>query len=117
MRKSSPIDPIINKTTQALLAATVLEPGRSWYLSDLAKHLSLSPSSLQRELAGLVQAGVLSRQRDGNRVYYRADPDCPFLAELQGLMAKTAGLGGRGRPVHCCSTSWAGRNGYSAEEA
>lgn len=92
MRKSSPIDPIINKTTQALLAATVLEPGRSWYLSDLARHLQRRPSSLQQPLAALVSAGILTRRKDGNRVYFRADADCPFLGELQGLLAKTVGL-------------------------
>jgi predicted nucleotidyltransferase len=92
MRKSSPIDPLIKKTTQGLLAATVLRPERSWYLSDLAKHLRRRPSSLQEPLAALVSAGVLSRRKEGNRVYFQANPDCPFLPELQGLMAKTAGL-------------------------
>ena len=92
MRKSSPIDPIINKTTQALLAATVLEPRRSWYLSDLAKHLERRPSSLQQPLAALVSAGVLTRRKDGNRVYFQANPECPFLGDLQGLLAKTVGL-------------------------
>ncbi|MBN2025045.1 MAG: nucleotidyltransferase domain-containing protein [Pirellulales bacterium] len=40
----------------------------------------------------MVAAGVLTRRKDGNRVYYQADPDCPFLGELQGLLAKTVGL-------------------------
>ena len=92
MRKSSPIDPLINKTTQGLLAATVLQPDRCWYLSDLAKHLRRRPSSLQTPLAALVSAGILSRRKEGNRVYFQANPDCPFLSELQGLMAKTVGL-------------------------
>jgi predicted nucleotidyltransferase len=92
MRKSSPIDPLINKTTQGLLAATVLQPDRWWYLSDLAKHLCRRPSSLQTPLAALVSAGILSRRKEGNRVYFRACADCPFLADLQGLMAKTVGL-------------------------
>ncbi len=92
MRKSSPIDPLINKTTQGLLAATVLQPGRWWYLSDLAKYLRRRPSSLQIPLAGLVSAGILSRRKEGNRVYFQANPDCPFLSDLQGLMAKTVGL-------------------------
>ena len=92
MRKSSPIDPLINKTTQGLLAATVLQPDRWWYLSDLAKHLRRRPSSLQTPLAALVSAGILSRRKEGNRVYFQANPDCPFLPELQGLMAKTVGL-------------------------
>ena len=92
MRKSSPIDPLINKTTQGLLAATVLQPDRWWYLSDLAKHLHRRPSSVQTPLTGLVSAGILSRRKEGNRVYFQANPDCPFLLELQGLMAKTVGL-------------------------
>ena len=92
MRKSSPIDPLINKTTQGLLAATVLQPDRWWYLSDLAKHLRRRPSSLQSPLAALQSAGILSRRKEGNRVYFQANPDCPFLLELQGLMAKTVGL-------------------------
>jgi predicted transcriptional regulator len=81
MRKSSPIDPLLNKTTQGLLAATVLQPQRWWYLSDLAVHLRRRPSSLQRPLAALVSAGVLARRKEGNRVYFRADQDCPFLPE------------------------------------
>ncbi len=92
MRKSSPIDPLINRTTQGLLAATVLQPDRCWYLSDLAKHLRRRPSSLQTPLGALVSAGILSRRKEGNRVYFQANADCPFLPELQGLMAKTVGL-------------------------
>ena len=92
MRKTSPLDPLLSKTTQALLAATVLAPDRSWYLSDLAKHLHRQPSSLQQPLAALVSAGILTRRKDGNRIYFKADPDCPFLGELQGLIAKTVGL-------------------------
>jgi len=58
----------------------------------LARHLGVRPSSLQRELATLVDAEILRQRRDGNRIYFQPNPDCPFLAELQGLMAKTAGL-------------------------
>lgn len=92
MRKSSPIDPLISKTIQGLLAATALQPERSWYLSDLAKHLGRRPSSLQAPLASLAAAGILRRRKEGNRVYYQADPQCPFLRELQGIIAKTVGL-------------------------
>jgi predicted nucleotidyltransferase len=74
------------------LAATLLHPERWWYLSDLAKHLGVRPSSLQRELATLVDAGILNRRQDGNRVYFQPNPDCPFLPELQGLLVKTVGV-------------------------
>jgi uncharacterized protein len=92
MRKSRALDALFPRIRQALLAATVLHPDRWWYLSDLAKHLDVRPSSLQRELAALVDAGILRRRRDGNRVYFQPNPDCPFLPELQGLLVKTAGV-------------------------
>ena len=92
MRKNRALDSLFPRTRQAILGATLIQPDRWWYLTDLAKHLGLRPSSIQRELRALVGAGILRRRRDGNRVYFQPDPECPFLAELQGLLAKTAGL-------------------------
>jgi DNA-binding transcriptional ArsR family regulator len=92
MRKSSLLSALFNSTTQGVLGATVLRPEKEWYLSDLASYLGVGPSSLQRTLSKLSIAGILHRRRDGNRIYYRADPDCPILAELNGILTKTAGI-------------------------
>src|SRR5438034_7134479 len=92
MRSPRPIDALMPKTRQMILAATLMHPSRWWYQSDLAHHLGVRPSSLQRELNALVDAGILRRRREGNRVYFQPDPECPFLGELTGLMTKTAGL-------------------------
>ncbi len=92
MRRSNPLDPILTKSVQSVLAATLMQPDRWWYLSDLARFLDRTPSSLQGALAGLVKAGVLHRKEEGNRVYYQADRRCPFFLELHGLIAKTVGL-------------------------
>jgi predicted nucleotidyltransferase len=40
----------------------------------------------------LVAAGILRYKREGNRVYFQPDPECPFFPELRGLIIKTAGL-------------------------
>ena len=93
MRKSSPLlTPLLTPTMQGVLGATLLGPQRGWYLSDMAVHLGVRPSSLQRALAGLTRAGILQRHVEGNRVYYRADPDCPILEELAGILVKTVGI-------------------------
>jgi DNA-binding transcriptional ArsR family regulator len=93
MRKTSPLlSALISPTTQEVLSATVLRPDREWYLSDLASNLGVRPSSLQRTLAKLSRAGILQRRENGNRVYYRADPSCPILAELSGILTKTSGI-------------------------
>lgn len=86
------LDALFPRTRQIILATLLLSPERRWYLSDLAQHLGVSPSSLQREMASLAEAEILCRETDGNRVYYRANPAHPLLPELQGLFAKTTGL-------------------------
>ena len=92
MRKLSLLDTLFPKVRQGILAATLLHPERWWYLSDLARHLQVAPSSLQRELYSLVDAGILDRCREGRQVYFRPNPDCPILPELQGILIKTTGL-------------------------
>lgn len=93
MRTKVPLlDALFPRVRQNILTATLLHPDRSWYLSDLADHIGVTPSTLQRELASLVGAGILVRRPEGRRVYFRADPRCPVLNELAGLLRKTAGL-------------------------
>lgn len=93
MRKSPPLlSSLFNPTTRDVLGATILRPTKEWYLSDLAFHLGVRPSTLQRTLLKLTRAGVLLRRKDGNRVYYRADPSCPVFAELAAIMTKTSGI-------------------------
>jgi predicted nucleotidyltransferase len=92
MRKSPSIDALFPAVRQEVLAATLMHPGRWWYLSDLAAHLERTPSSLQREIAQLAEAGILETRQEANRTYYRPNADCPLLPELTGLVAKTVGV-------------------------
>jgi DNA-binding transcriptional ArsR family regulator len=86
------LDVLMPRTRQRILGATLLRPETAWYLGDLARHLHVRPSTLQRDLAALVEAGVLTSRRQGRMVYYQADRQCPIFPELQGLVAKTVGL-------------------------
>jgi DNA-binding transcriptional ArsR family regulator len=92
MRTTDLLTALFPRTRQAILSATLLHPERSWYLRDLARHLGVVPSSLQRELAALVAAGILTRRQDGNRTYYQAEPACPIYPELRTILEKTSGL-------------------------
>ncbi|HTU94178.1 MAG TPA: nucleotidyltransferase domain-containing protein [Gemmataceae bacterium] len=92
MRTDKALDVLIPKTRQAVLSTLLLHGQRSWYLHELAAHLRVRPSSLQRELSRLTAAGILTRRRDGNRVFYQVDENCPLLVDLRGLLAKTVGL-------------------------
>ncbi|HEY6293398.1 MAG TPA: hypothetical protein VI455_17745 [Terriglobia bacterium] len=92
MRTARSVDALFPKTRQAILAATFAEPQRWWYMRELARHLRLTPSSLQRELAALVRGGILLQRREGKHVYFQAATDSPIFQELHGLILKTVGL-------------------------
>ena len=92
MRKHSALDSLISHSTQEIMTAILVERENPWYLSDLAKRLHRTPSTLTRPLASLHHAGIIRRWVDGNRIYFARDPDCPFLPDLQQLIIKTIGL-------------------------
>jgi len=93
MDRTSPIlDALTTRIKQRLLSATLLQPERSWYLHELAKHLHIAPSSVQHELRLFASAGLLTRRKHGNRVYYQADTNSPVFRALSELLLKTAGL-------------------------
>lgn len=86
------LDALLPKTRQGILAATLVQPGKAWYASELAHRLGVPSSSLQRELHDLTDAGILTSHRQGRMVYYQANRDSPVFPDLRGLLLKTAGL-------------------------
>ena len=92
MRNSNTLEALFPRVRQGILAATLTQPDKWWYLSELAESLHTTPSSLQRELAALVQNGILEQRREGTRTYFKAQTRSPIYRELRGLFDKTAGI-------------------------
>jgi predicted nucleotidyltransferase len=92
MRSSPVLAALFPKVRQGVLAATLTQPGKWWYLSELAQFLHTTPSSLQRELKALAASGILEQRREGTRTYFKAESRSPLFPELRGLFEKTAGL-------------------------
>jgi len=92
MRKSNLANVLFPKTRQGILAATYGQPERWWYLSELAALMQTSPSSLQRELESLSNAGILRKKRDGNRIYFQAESASPLFDSLHELVSRTLGV-------------------------
>ena len=90
--KQKPINVLFSKTRQGVLTATFLQSDRWWYLSELAQHLGIRPSSLQTELPELEKGEFLLSKKDGNRIYYKANSDFPLFREIQQILIKTVGL-------------------------
>ncbi len=87
-----PLDALLPKTRQGILAATLLQPEKAWYVSELARRMGVPSSSLQRELRDLAEAGILKTHRQGRMSYYQANVDSPLFPDLRGLLLKTVGL-------------------------
>jgi DNA-binding transcriptional ArsR family regulator len=88
-----PPTPILrSKAGLAILARTHLEPDREFYLRELVRATGMAPRSIQVQLDRLVEAGVLSERRDGNRRYLRAARGHPLFMPLREIVLKTAGI-------------------------
>lgn len=92
MRKVAALAALFPTLRGDVLAATLTQPDKWWYLSELAQFLGTTPSSLQRELKALVDGGILQQRREGTRTYFKAETRSPLFPELRGLLEKTAGL-------------------------
>jgi DNA-binding transcriptional ArsR family regulator len=92
MRNLRTLDALLPKTRQGILAATLVQPEKAWYVSELARRMGVPSSSLQRELRDLSEVGILKSHRQGHMVYYQANTDSPVFSDLRGLLFKTAGF-------------------------
>jgi DNA-binding transcriptional ArsR family regulator len=85
---------LFGKSMRTILALLFGRPDRRFFLREIARAAGASPSSLQRDLAALAGAGVLTRIEEGRQVYYQADSACPIFEELKSISAKTFGVAG-----------------------
>jgi uncharacterized protein len=83
---------LFGKSMRAILATLYGRPDEEFYLRELARVTATTASSLQRDLAALVGAGIVLRALRGHQVYFRANRACPVFDELHGLVVKTFGV-------------------------
>ena len=76
---------------QRVLTQLLLHPDDTYHVRELARLTGTTAGTLHKELARLAEAGVLSREKQGNQVRYRANRACPVYPELAGLFRKTSG--------------------------
>lgn len=88
----STIDHLFPRARREIIRLLFTDPEVSLHLRDLARQSGLAIGTIQGEVSNLRDAGLLLEQRDGNRLYFRANPDNPIFAELQAIARKTTGL-------------------------
>ncbi len=68
-----------------------LNPGRQFYQREIERETGQPIRAVQREVERLEGIDLLLRSEEGNRVYYRLNPDFALLAELTALFQRAVG--------------------------
>jgi predicted nucleotidyltransferase len=85
-------DALFSKVRQRVLAVLFGTPDRSFYANEVIALARSGTGAVQRELAGLAAAGLLTMRKQGNQKHYQANAAAPVFSELRGLVLKTMGL-------------------------
>jgi len=93
-QRSTLADALFTQTQQRILGLIFGQPNRDFAVSELITATGSGSGAVQRELAKLTAAGLLSIRRSGNQKRYKADPAAPIHNELVSMIRKTVGLAG-----------------------
>ncbi|MDE2417649.1 MAG: transcriptional regulator [Burkholderiales bacterium] len=85
-------DALFPKVRQRVLAVLFGTPDRSYYANEVIALAQSGTGAVQRELADLSAAGLLTVSKQGNQKHYQANASAPVFAELRSLVLKTMGL-------------------------
>jgi predicted nucleotidyltransferase len=88
----SAADILMGRAKASILALLFTHVDRSFYGREIARATGLAHGQVPRELARLVQCGLVTRSRRGREVYYQASRSSPVFDEIRGLVVKTRGV-------------------------
>jgi predicted nucleotidyltransferase len=86
-------DALFAKVQQRVLGVLFGNPGRSFYANEVIGLAHSGTGAVQRELARLEAAGLVTATRVGKQKHYQASRASPVFEELRALVLKTSGLG------------------------
>jgi DNA-binding transcriptional ArsR family regulator len=93
MRSRAPgLLPIFRSQRQALVLATLfLHPDRELTMSELARHVRVPISSIQRDVEALVEAEIVRSRTVGRARLVSSNEECRIARPLTDLLAVTCG--------------------------
>ena len=82
---------LFSEYRRKVLALLLLHPDDQYHQREIARLTGTISGTLSRELAKMVEVGLLKKQRVGNQIQYRAAIDCPVFEEISSILRKTDG--------------------------
>ena len=83
---------LFGQTRRNVLALLFGHPDQDFYLPEVVRHTGAGMGAVQRELAALTEAGLITRRPRGKHVYFQANRRSPVFDEIRSLIDKTAGV-------------------------
>lgn len=87
-----PIEFMFSPYRRQVLATLFLRPDEKFHVRELERLTGISAGSLHRELRGMAESGLLTREKSGHQVYYAANAESDIYEELTSIFRKTLGL-------------------------
>jgi predicted nucleotidyltransferase len=91
-RRASLADALFSTIRRRVLAYLFGQPERSFFATELIGLAGGASGAVQRELARLVESGLVTVSRVGTQKHYQANPKSPLFAELCSIAQKTGAL-------------------------
>src|SRR5713226_2054057 len=85
-------DALFAKVQQRVLGVLFGNPRRSFYANEVIGLARSGTGAVQRELARLEAAGLVTVTRVGKQKHYQANAASPVFEKLRALVLKTSGL-------------------------
>ena len=83
---------ISSKTRIKLLVRFFFNPSTRSYLRELANEFNVSTNSVREELNQLTKTELLTSQKSGRQVFYKANQEHPLFPELKSMVSKVMGI-------------------------
>jgi predicted nucleotidyltransferase len=82
---------LLGKTRAAILRELFLNPDRRISFNELVRRAHSGAGAISRELERLLEAGLVTEEREGNQRFLSAAQGSPIYAELKSLISKCSG--------------------------
>ena len=83
---------ISSKTRIKLLMRFFFNPESQSYLRELANEFKVSTNAVREELNQLNNTNLVTKEKNGRNVYYRANQKHPLFPELRAMVSKVMGI-------------------------
>ena len=81
-----------SKARVGILKLLFFNPENRFYQRQISKLSGQSIRAVQREVAKLEGLGLIEEFSEGNRIYYKANRNCPIFKELKSILIKSVGV-------------------------